>query len=420
MLSGRRLDLLDPSPLDVEMEDIAHGLARVARWNGQTEGAHIFSVAQHSLLVEALARAKVPRLDAKGRLAVLLHDAPEFVIGDMISPFKAVIGDRYKAVERRLLAAIHLRFGLPVKLTDELQALIKAADRSAAYLEATQARRFRHHGSAQVLRRAAQVLGHHRARLSHALAGGHGGSPLQGAVRETDARLRLFITGRAGHRYDARIGIDKAIMIHVCSLARLYATVDETGARHIVTLLRLTDRVERPRHIAPENHLVLAVDDISAPMEGYTAPGEEHVARLIDFAGTWDRKTPMVVHCFAGISRSTAGAFVAACAINPERDEVRYRAGDPPRVEDRAAERAHRLHRRPPAEARRPHGAGGRDPRPRRSGDGRPSVSPRFALTISATLPRPGKRGRQWTTKVMAWFRPKRSNPMTASASSRR
>jgi len=137
MLSGRRLDLLDPSPLDVEIEDIAHGLARVARWNGQTKGAHIFSVAQHSLLVEALARAKVPRLDAKGRLATLLHDAPEYVVGDMISPFKAVIGDSYKAVEHRLLAAIHLRFGLPVKLADPLTALIKASDRSAAYLEAT-------------------------------------------------------------------------------------------------------------------------------------------------------------------------------------------------------------------------------------------------------------------------------------------
>jgi 5'-deoxynucleotidase YfbR-like HD superfamily hydrolase len=137
MLSGRRLDLLDPSPLDVETEDIAHGLARVARWNGQTKGAHIFSVAQHSLLVEALARAKVPRLDAAGRRAVLLHDAPEYVIGDMISPFKAVIGDSYKAVERRLLAAIHLRFGLPAKLPERLTELIKAADRSAAYLEAT-------------------------------------------------------------------------------------------------------------------------------------------------------------------------------------------------------------------------------------------------------------------------------------------
>src|SRR5579883_3007215 len=137
MLSGRRLDLLDPSPLDVEIEDIAHGLARVARWNGQTGGAHIFSVAQHCLLVEALARARAPRLDNRRRLAVLLHDAPEYVIGDMISPFKAVIGDAYKVVERRLLAAIHLRFGLAAQSPPDLEALIKAADRQAAYLEAT-------------------------------------------------------------------------------------------------------------------------------------------------------------------------------------------------------------------------------------------------------------------------------------------
>ena len=111
-------------------------------------------------------------------------------------------------------------------------------------------------------------------------------------------------------------------MIHVCSLARLYATVDETGARHIVTLLLLTDRVERPRHIAPENHLVLAVDDIAMPMEGYTVPAQEHVERLIDFVGQWDRASPMVVHCWAGISRSTAGAYVTACALNPQRDEL--------------------------------------------------------------------------------------------------
>jgi len=137
MLSGRRLDLLDPSPLDVEIEDIAHGLARVARWNGQTKGAYIFSVAQHSLLVEVVARAKVPRLDTKGRLALLLHDAPEYVIGDMISPFKAVIGDSYKIVEKRLLAAIHVRFGLPGTLPAALTELIKASDRGAAYLEAT-------------------------------------------------------------------------------------------------------------------------------------------------------------------------------------------------------------------------------------------------------------------------------------------
>jgi 5'-deoxynucleotidase YfbR-like HD superfamily hydrolase len=137
MLSGRRLDLLDPSALDIEIEDIAHGLARVARWNGQTSGAHIFSVAQHCLLVEALARAKVPRLDRGRRLAVLLHDAPEYVIGDMISPFKAVIGDAYKAVEHRLLTAIHRRFGLPPKSPPELVDLIKTADRQAAFLEAT-------------------------------------------------------------------------------------------------------------------------------------------------------------------------------------------------------------------------------------------------------------------------------------------
>jgi len=137
MLSGRRLDLLDPSPLDIEIEDIAHGLARVARWNGQTNGAHIYSVAQHCLLVEALARARSPRLDDSRRLAVLLHDAPEYVIGDMISPFKVVIGDAYKAVERRLLTAIHLRFGLPAQSPPELEKLIKAADHQAAYLEST-------------------------------------------------------------------------------------------------------------------------------------------------------------------------------------------------------------------------------------------------------------------------------------------
>jgi 5'-deoxynucleotidase YfbR-like HD superfamily hydrolase len=137
MLSGRRLDLLDPSPLDVEIEDIAHGLARVARWNGQTAGAHIFSVAQHTLLVEAVARARQPRLGRIARLAIILHDAPEYVIGDMISPFKAVIGDSYKAVEARLLAAIHLRFGLSPQRSKEIEQIVKAADRGAAFLEAT-------------------------------------------------------------------------------------------------------------------------------------------------------------------------------------------------------------------------------------------------------------------------------------------
>jgi 5'-deoxynucleotidase YfbR-like HD superfamily hydrolase len=137
MLSGRRLDLLDPSPLDIEIADIAHGLARVARWNGQTSGAHIFSVAQHTLLVEAVMRGQMPRVDARLRLAALLHDAPEYVIGDMISPFKAVLGGDYKAVEKRLLSAIHIRFGLPPELPAEMTRAIKDADRGAAYLEAT-------------------------------------------------------------------------------------------------------------------------------------------------------------------------------------------------------------------------------------------------------------------------------------------
>jgi uncharacterized protein len=137
MLSGRRLDLLDPSPLDIELEDIAHGLARVARWNGQTSGPHVFSVAQHCVLVEAIAAHMEPDLSGGGRLVVLLHDAPEYVIGDMISPFKAVIGDAYKAVEKRLLSAIHVRFGVPALTPAALNRLTKRADAVAAFLEAT-------------------------------------------------------------------------------------------------------------------------------------------------------------------------------------------------------------------------------------------------------------------------------------------
>jgi uncharacterized protein len=137
MLSGRRLDLLDPSPLDIEIEDIAHGLARVARWNGQTRGDHIFSVAQHTLLTQEIARRRSGGSDRRLALALLLHDAPEYVIGDMISPFKVVIGGAYKAVEHRLLEAIHLRFGLPRELPAEIVAIVKAVDRGAAFLEAT-------------------------------------------------------------------------------------------------------------------------------------------------------------------------------------------------------------------------------------------------------------------------------------------
>lgn len=136
MLSGRRLDLLDPSPFDVEIEDIAHGLARVARWNGQTKGPHALSVAQHSVLVEELALQLRPSLSSTERLLALLHDAPEYVIGDMISPFKAALGLDYRAFEDRLSSAVHLRFGLPAQPSASLKALIKQADRMSAYLEA--------------------------------------------------------------------------------------------------------------------------------------------------------------------------------------------------------------------------------------------------------------------------------------------
>ena len=136
MLSGRRLDLLDPSPLDVEIVDIAHGLARVARWNGQTSGNHAFSVAQHCLVVEDILRRTVEST-ADELLVALLHDAPEYVIGDMISPFKSVVGGGYKAVEKRLEAAIHLRFGLPAHPGNTLKDNIKKADTIAAYFEAT-------------------------------------------------------------------------------------------------------------------------------------------------------------------------------------------------------------------------------------------------------------------------------------------
>ena len=137
MLSGRRLDLLNPSPLDIEIEDIAHGLARVARWNGQTVGPHAFSVAQHALVVEDITAALNPAWPRAFRMMSLLHDAPEYVVGDLISPFKAAIGFDYKAFELRLLEAIHARFGLPLQAPDDVAAEIKLADRIAAYFEAT-------------------------------------------------------------------------------------------------------------------------------------------------------------------------------------------------------------------------------------------------------------------------------------------
>ncbi len=138
MLSGRRLDLLDPTPVDIEIDDIAHGLAFVARWNGQTRGDFPYSVAEHSLLVEQLFGRIVPTAPAKWRLAALLHDAPEYVIGDMISPVKSAVGPGYSLLDDRLTAAIHLRFGLPTTIPKTIKVKIKRADKVSAWLEATQ------------------------------------------------------------------------------------------------------------------------------------------------------------------------------------------------------------------------------------------------------------------------------------------
>jgi hypothetical protein len=136
MLSGRRLNLLEPSPLDIEIDDIAHGLARVARWNGQTVGEFAFSVAQHSLLVERLVLEEMPALARRWRLAALLHDAPEYVVGDLITPFKNAIGSDYKQIERALQEAVYIRFGLPAQLPADIARLIKRADKTAAFSEA--------------------------------------------------------------------------------------------------------------------------------------------------------------------------------------------------------------------------------------------------------------------------------------------
>jgi 5'-deoxynucleotidase YfbR-like HD superfamily hydrolase len=138
MLSGRRLDLLDPTPMDIEIEDIAHGLAFVARWNGQTRGDFAYSVAEHSLLVEEIFTAQNPKAPPRWRLAALLHDAPEYVIGDMISPVKSAIGDGYGLLDERLTAAIHIRFGLPGQLPPDIKKQIKKADRLSAWAEAVQ------------------------------------------------------------------------------------------------------------------------------------------------------------------------------------------------------------------------------------------------------------------------------------------
>jgi hypothetical protein len=158
MLSGRRLDLLDPSPLDIEIEDIAHGLARVARWNGQTRGAHAFSVAQHSIVVERILAETWPGAAIRDRLGALLHDAAEYVIGDMISPFKNAIGADYRTFENRLTRAIRIRFGLTPDMPESVKKRIKTADQISAYLEAVGLAGFDHEEAAAVFGRPPERL----------------------------------------------------------------------------------------------------------------------------------------------------------------------------------------------------------------------------------------------------------------------
>ncbi len=159
MLSGRRLDLLDPSPLDIEIEDIAHGLSRLARWNGQTSGKWAFSVAQHCLLVEDITGRLDKDSDPAVSLAGLLHDAAEYVIGDLISPFKAVVGIDYKDFETGLLRAIHIRFGLPPAMPERAATLIKRADSIAAYYEATQLAGFSRRDALKYIGRPGRITG---------------------------------------------------------------------------------------------------------------------------------------------------------------------------------------------------------------------------------------------------------------------
>lgn len=153
MLSGRRLDLLNPSPMDIEIIDIAHGLARVSRWNGQTKGKFPLSVAQHSVIVERLVTRNAPKLDRRWRLAALLHDAPEYVIGDMITPFKYALGGIYRDIESRLEEAVHIRFGLPAHLPENVSRIIKRADQMAAWMEATQLAGFSEDDARKIFKR---------------------------------------------------------------------------------------------------------------------------------------------------------------------------------------------------------------------------------------------------------------------------
>jgi len=269
MLSGRRSTSWTPRRFDVEIADIAHGLARVARWNGQTRGAHIFSVAQHTLLVEAVMREQTPRsMSASGspRCCTMRR---KYVIGDMISPFKAVLGGDYKAVEKRLLSAIHIRFGLPPVLADEITRQIKAADRARPTSR----------------RRSLQVLPKPRRNACSARGSclppasvrdyltpdrGQGRKAVPGAVQDAASmNIDLLSPRRRAKPIIARTKGPPDPRLLACPTSD---TVKATGPVHVLTVMANVDQVQRPESVLPANHLKISMDDITEQMMALSAP----------------------------------------------------------------------------------------------------------------------------------------------------
>ena len=323
MLSGRRLDLLAPDPKDIDIQDIAHGLARVARWNGQTHGEHAFSVAQHSVIVEMICTETHPHWSSEWRLAALLHDAAEYVVGDLISPFKATIGDSYKSIETRLMRAIHQHFDIPQTLPNSVIAAIKQADHTSAYFEATrlagfsEAEALKYFGNPKNLPASLHEQLTNLTPLSTQKAQTLFLNHVNSIITNTDTNTNT----NTDTDTDTDTGHPMSEQIHVCSLDALENTLTETGATHLISLLNNEFMIDTPTPITSDNHLKLTMSDISEPMNGRITPERRHIEQLIIFVNNWDKNTPLLIHCLAGISRSTAAAFITLCTLNPNQSE---------------------------------------------------------------------------------------------------
>ena len=305
-------------------------------------------------------RSTAPEIGAAGRLAVMLHDAPEYVIGDLISPFKALLGGDYRAVEERLLAAIHRRFGLPAPLARQADGEDQGGRPDRRLLRGDAARRLQRGGGAPLSSagRAASTP----AALDL--------EPWPASVAERRFLKRFAaiaaaaaaegVTGARGAPYiaDRKPSRNPPMpRVHVCPLSQVAATVAASRASHLVSLINDGTPVVRP-DIDRRRATTSSSASTTSPSRrtAWSCPAEEHVRELIDFADGWDRERPIVVHCFAGISRSTAAAFITLCAVRPERDEREIARAAARRLALRHAERAARRHRRRHARPRRPHG----------------------------------------------------------------